>query len=293
MSFTLIDDGLEPVAKGEINREDIMSIRTRIATVHLAGTIWFVLCVSFLLVIALLQAGVKWWIVFSLSAHGILLALLLISLYLFAIFRGISSSQKLHTEHPITKTDQYALFYAATPFLGGLAGFLGGMGADTMNQFISGITLGTLGMTFMVWVIVDPVLGLLEMFFPESRKHYIQRQIQAKIVKEKKQKERERLLVEITIKDNSNHQLWHEKLKPQAEKLALLLSANSDEFRQAEREAAGIGVNAWQIGGLNCMRELRDMALDIYRQNNNDKDVVDYITFWWDGIGSWRETSLC
>ena len=270
-----------------------MSIRQRIATLHLAGTIWFVICVSFLLVIALLQAGVKWWIVFSLSAHGILFALLFISLYLFALFRGISSSQKVHAEHPITQTDQYSFFYAATPFLGGFAGLLGTIGADTANQFISGIALGTMGMTFLVWVIVDPALGLLEMLFPESRKHYTKRLAEAKIVREKKQQERKRLLTEITVKDDTNHQLWHEKLKPQAEKLALLLSSNTNDFILAEREAAGIGVGAWQMGGLDCMRELHDMALEIFKQNHNDEEFVDYITFWWDGIGSWRETSLC
>ncbi len=245
------------------------------------------------MIIALLQAGVKWWIVFSLSAHGILFALLFISLYLFAIFRGISNSQKLYAEHPITKTDQYAFFYASTPFFGGFAGFLGTIGADTLNQFISGIALGTLGMTFIVWVIVDPALGLLEMFFPESRRNYIQRQAETKIIKEKKQRERERLLTEATVKDNSEYQLWHEKLKPHAEKLALLLSSNTTDFKEAEREAAGIGVHAWQMGGLTCMRELHDMALEIYRLNNNDNDAIDYITFWWDGIGNWRETSLC
>jgi hypothetical protein len=177
--------------------------------------------------------------------------------------------------------------------LGGLAGILGVIGADTINQFLSGITLGTLGMTFMVWVIVDPVLGLLETFFPESRRHYIKRQNEARIVKEQKQKERERLLKEITVEDNSNHQLWHDKLKPQAEKLASLLSSNINDFKEAECEAAGIGVDAWHMGGLNCMCELRDMAIDIYRQNNNDKDVVDYIAIWWDGIGGWRDTSFC
>ncbi len=270
-----------------------MQIRSKIASIHLAGTIWFVLCVSYLLVIALLQAGVKWWIVFSLSVHGILLALLLISLYLFAIFRGISSSQKLQAEHPITKTDQYAFFYAATPFLGGLAGLLGMIGADTIGQFISGITLGTLGTTFMVWVIVDPVLGLLEMFFPESRQHYIQRQAEAKITKEKKRKERERILAEVSARESSNHQHWHEMLKPQAERLASLLSSEINDIKKAEREAASIGVSAWQIGGLSCMRELRDMALDICRQKKASKDVRDYITFWWDGIGGWRDTSFC
>lgn len=269
-----------------------MPIRQRIASIHLAGTIWFILCVGYIFAIAMLHAGVRWWIVFSISVHGILLALLLISLYVFAIFRGISSSQKLQVEHPITKTDQYAFLYATTPFLGGIAGLLGMIGAETIKQFISGITLGTLGTTFLVWVIVDPVTGLLEMFFPESRKHYLQRQAETQMIKEKKQKERERLLAEATAQNKSNHNHLYETLKPQAERLASLLSVNADDFKQAEREAAGIGVNAWQMGGLSYMRELREMALDIYRQNNNNKNVVDYITFWWDGIGEWRNISL-
>jgi hypothetical protein len=270
-----------------------MQTKQKISSIHLAGTIWFVLCVGYILILALVQSGVKWWIVFSLSLHGILLILLLISLYLFAIFRGISSSQKLHEEHPITKTDQYAFFYAVTPFLGGLSGFLGMLGAERVSQFISGITLGTLATTFLVWVIIDPVLGLLETFLPESRQHYIQRQNEARIVREKKQNERKRLLVEILEQEDSAHQHWRETLKPQAERLASLLVLDVSDFELAEREAAGIGVEAWQMGGLSCMRELHDMALHICREKNNMRDVTDYITFWWDGIGRWRDATLC
>ncbi len=269
-----------------------MAIRQRIAVIHLAGTIWFILCVSYILIIALLQAGIKWWIVFSLSIHGILLALLLISLYLFALFRGISSTQKLQDEHPVTKTEQYSYFYATTPFLGGLAGLLGIIGAETMNQFVSGIALGTLGTTFLVWVVIDPVLGLLEIFLPESRKHYLQRQAELKAARVKRQQEHERLLAEISAQVNSNFNYWQETLKPQAEKLASLLSSDIADFKQAEQEAAVIGVNAWQMGGLSCMRKLHEMALELSKQNNN-KDIVDYISSWWDGIGEWRDTSLC
>lgn len=269
-----------------------MPIRPKIASIHLAGTIWFILCAVYILGITLLQAGVKWWILFSLSIHGILIALLLISLYLFAIFRGISSSQKLHEEHPLTKTDQYAFFYASTPFLGALAGLLGMINAETINQYLSGITLGTLITTFLVWVIIDPVTGLLEMLLPESHKHYLQRQKQAKIIKEKKQNERKRLLAEVSAKENSTYLHWHEMLAPQAEKLASLLMDDIADPREAGRKAAGIGVNAWQIGGLGCMRELREMALDLCRQKSKNKEVIDYITFWWDGIGDWRNTSF-
>ena len=270
-----------------------MSVRRKITSIHLASTIWFIICVGHISVLAMLQAGVKWWIVFSLSFHGILLTFLLISLYLFAIFRGISSSQKLQTEHPITKTEYYALFYAATPFLGSLAGLLGVIGTEeTTTQFISGITLATLAMTFLVWVIVDPAIGMIEMLLPESRKHYIVRQAELKKIREKKQKDREILLADALKKNTSIHQRWHEDLKPQAEKLALLLSSDITDFKQAELEATGIGVIAWKMGGLNCMRELHSMAMDMSRQNNGNKETTDYITFWWDGIGGWRNTSF-
>src|SRR5512145_2232659 len=113
--------------------------------VHIASTIWFVLAVGYILVLALRQAGVRWWVVFSLSGHGLLIASVLISLYLFAIFRGISSSQKVQTEHPLTSTTYYALFYVLTPLLGGLAGCLVTIGERTAWQFFLGVSMGTLG----------------------------------------------------------------------------------------------------------------------------------------------------
>ena len=269
-----------------------MSRRSKLASIHLASTVWFILCVGYILVIALRQAGVNWWILFSLSGHGFLIALTLISFYLFAVYRGISSSQNVKAEHPLTNTIQYAYFYAVTPFLGGLAGCIGMLDSDSVNQFLSGITLATLAATSFVWVILDPVIGLLEMLTPASRKHYIQRQNTTKIEKEKKQQERQRLLAEVTAKEEYNRDHWQELLKPQAEKLASLLTTDSKNFRQAEREAADIGAHAWQIGGLSCMRELRNMALDIYKKENKSKEIVDYITFWWDGIGNWRNPSF-
>ena len=64
------------------------------------------------------------------------------------------------------------------------------------------------------------------------------------------------------------------------------------DFKQAQREAVGIGARAWQIGGLSCMRELRDMALAVCKDKYNNREIVDYIAFWWDGIGNWRNPSF-
>jgi len=260
---------------------------------HLASTVWFIVCVGDILVLALRQAGVNWWVVISLSGHGVLIALLLISLYLFAIYRGISSSQKVQIEHPLTSTSYYAVFYVITPLLGGLAGCLGMIGVSTIGQFVLGITLGTLGTTFLVWVIIDPLAGLLEMLLlPVSRKHCTERLARVKALRQSRQRNRECLLTEVLAKAESEQGHWHEVLKPKAEKLAGLLTTNETDFSRVEREAVGIGVDAWQIGGLDCMRELRDMAIAIAGQSSQNKSVVDYIGAWWDGIGSWREPSL-
>jgi len=270
-----------------------MSERRTLKLIHLASTLWFILCVGYILISALRQAGVRWWVIFSLSGYSVFLFLLLMSLYLFAIFRGISSSQKVKIEHPLTSTNYYRVLYVTTPLLGGLAGCLGMIGVETISQFLFGTSLGTLGATFLVWVILDPAIGLLEMLLPPaSRKHRAQRLARAKALREKRQKDRERLLAEVLAEEKSVRNHWQKLLNPNAEKLAGLLTADRIDFKQAELEAVDIGVNAWQIGGLSCMRQLRDMAMAIARQRSKNKAVIDYIDLWWDGIGSWRNTSL-
>jgi hypothetical protein len=268
--------------------------RKILRSIHLAATLWFVVCVGYIFVLGLRQAGVRWWVVFSLSGHGALVIFLLVSLYLFAVYRGISSTQKVQIEHPLTSTPYYNMFYVIAPFLGGLAGCLGMIGIDTtVGHFLSIVALGTLATTFLVWVIVDPVVGLMEMLLPPtSRKHRAERLAAARVQRQERQREREHLLAEVLDKEEANVRRWQDVLKPQAEKLAALLTSGEADFENAERQAADIGVTAWQTGGLVCMRALRNMAIEISRQNNPGKTIVDYVTIWWDGIGSWRSPSL-
>jgi hypothetical protein len=269
-----------------------MRRRDPLRKAHIASTIWFVLAVGYILVLTLRQAGVRWWVVFSLSGHGVLIALVLVSLYLFAIFRGISSSQKVQAEHPLTSTTYYAVFYVLTPLLGGAAGCLGMIGSRVASQFILGVALGTLGITFLVWVILDPAFGLLEMLLPASREHRMRRLARARAERERKQKDRERLLTQVIAQEDSDRRCWREILKHQAEELAGLLADERADPQQAEREAVGIGVMAWQTGGLSCMQEVRDMAMDICRRKRKHEIAVDYLNFWWDGIGNWQATAF-
>jgi hypothetical protein len=270
-----------------------MFVRRTLKIFHLASTGWFIACIGYILALTLRQAGIRWWIIFSLSGHSVVIVLLLTSIYLFAIFRGRRSSQKIEVEHPLTNTDYYALLYIVVPFLGGLAGYIGMIGLNNkVSQYLLGIALGTLGTTFLVWVIIDPVTGLLEMLLlPTSRKHRAERLAQAKAQREKKQKERELLLADILEKEKLTRRTWRQTLKPSAEKLAELLSASKADFKKAEYEAIDLGINAWQTGGLNCMKELRDMAIEICRKKYQDSMIIDYVSNWWDGIGSWRNPS--
>lgn len=276
----------------ETIRDVSMSGRRTVRSVHLASTIWFMLCVGYIMILALRQARVRWWVIFSLSGHSALVVFMLISLYLFAIFRGVVRSQKIEVEHPLTSTSFYMVFYAAAPFLGGLAGCLGMIGESAVGRFLLGIALGTLVTTFLVWVVVDPAVGLLEMLIPASRKHRLERLARAKAEREKEQEDSERFMAQVIANEESDRCRWKETLKPQAERLAELLVSDRSDLKQAEREAVDIGVNAWQLGGMSCMRELRDMAIAMSRQKSENRAIVDYISVWWDGIGGWRNASL-
>ena len=261
--------------------------------IHFAGTLWFMVCVSGILAVALRRAGVSWLLIFSLSGHSALLVLFGVSLYLFAIFRGVAKSQDIELEHPLTSTVYYRFFYMTTPFLGGFAGFLATAGSEIGSEYLTGISMGTFGMTFLVWVVVDPAAGLLEMLVPSSRRYYLMRMSRSKVRKERQQKKHRLLLESLMLQSQENRLAWREELEPNAETLASLVAAKLTDQSLKCQQAIDIGVSAWQLGGLSCMRELHDLAMEKYKEVNPEASQVDYISYWWDGIGTWRSSLLC
>jgi hypothetical protein len=270
-----------------------MSGRRLLKLVHLGGTAWLVLCLSFLLIIALREAGVHWWLIFSLSGYSMLFVFLLVSLYLFAIFRGIGENRSIEAEHPLTNTSYYTTLYLVAPFLGCLAGCLGMIGVQTASEFAVGISLGTLCTTFLVWIIIDPVVGVIEMLLPASLRHRHERLAQLRAARHEQIENRRRLLESVLAEDQEEQQRLAHILKPYAEKLADLLTWESEDFSKAENEAVSIGVIAWRIGGRNCMERLKNMASNLYEERASEPMACDYISNWWDGIGSWRNPSFC
>ncbi len=271
--------------------------------IHLLSTVWFIACIGFILVLMLREVGFQWWLIFSLSGPSALVVFLLISVYLFALYRGIGEAQLIEAEHPLTTTSYYMALYVAAPLLGGLAGTLGMMGVTEPVRFLLGVALGTLGTTSVIWVVVDPAAGMLEMLLPASRRHRAERLAQAEAQRRARQEKRDRLLAEAFAREEREQQQWQEKLHPHAQRLADLLTCEAADFRHAEQEAVDIGARAWHLGGLNCMRQLHDMTIQATRErkpgseNEGRKTALagascDYLSYWWDGIGDWRKPSL-
>jgi signal transduction histidine kinase len=268
-----------------------MTARRALKLTHVASTIWFVVCVAYILVRTMIEHHFKWWLIFSLSGHSAILIFILVSVYLFALVRDMSGTQQIQVEHPFTSTHYYMGFYVAAPLLGGLAGVFGMIEASDLSSYVLGVALGTLGTTFCVWVVLDPATGLIEMLLPASRAHRTERLAQAEVERKARQEKREKLLADAVAREQQERERWQQLLRSEAEHLAALLEDDAPG-RRAEREAVDIGARAWHLGGLNCMRQLRDMALTITREKTGPGKPTDYISYWWDGIGDWRRPSL-
>ena len=97
-----------------------------------------------------------------------------------------------------------------------------------------------------------------------------------------------RAIAEAFAREEQERQRWQQHLRPSAERLAVLLKTDSPELPGAEREAVNIGASAWQLGGLSCMRQLRDMTVAIQKDSGNQAITAERLSNWWDGIGDWR-----
>lgn len=258
-----------------------MEFRQVIRRIHIGGTAWFMVCSVVLLVIALREAGAGWLLIFSLSGFSAVLIGLLISIYMFAIFRGVVRYHE-PIEHPLTTSPYYIALYDSGPFLGALAGLVGSIGQATIGQILITIATGTLSLTFILWIVIDPLIGLTENLLPKSRHARKRRLIEIRAAKHRQQQESLELLNRIVEQEKANQAQWQRQLEPLAEELIRILSC--EDSLTMEAKVVGIGARAWQAGGVAFMRLLH---LKVKGQLH-DKGVFDPIPDWWDGVGRWK-----
>jgi hypothetical protein len=156
-----------------------MTARTMLRWMHLAATIWLAACAAYLVGLGLRQVGFRWWLVFSLSGYSTFVVFLVVSFYLFALFRGIGGARRSEIEHPLTSHHVYMGLYVLTPLLGGLIALSGTLDSPGVEVSFVLVAWGTLKTTFVAWIVIDPLLGVLEMLSPTSRRHRADRLAQA------------------------------------------------------------------------------------------------------------------
>lgn len=154
--------------------------RTILRRIHVAATVWFVACVGYLAMIGLRRAGFNWWLVFSLSGYSISMLLLLVCLYLFAFYHGVRGTRRTETEHPLTSTGYYMLLYVSAPLFAGVVFAAGTEDAFGTSGYMIHVAMGTLKATFVAWIVIDPLVGILEMDLPASRRHRAERRARMK-----------------------------------------------------------------------------------------------------------------
>ncbi len=265
-----------------------MSRQKAFRSLHVLSTGCFLLGAAYLLVVSLLQAGRSWLFIVSVSGYSAVLSALLVSVYLFAIFRGAARSRKTEIEHPLTGSQYYSVFYDSAPFTGMAAGLVSALGAGGFSTYAFGVAMGCFTTTFLVWIIFDPLAGLLETLLPTSRKLRRERLALTRMAKREAANARLRILAEVNAAADLEMERWRKALSMPAETLAALVGDDEQDNARKEAVAVDMGVKAWQMGGLACMRLLHSMATEICGAKNRSQACADNISLWWDGIGMWR-----
>ena len=260
---------------------------------HMASTVLFLLSVAYVLVYALRLRGTQWWVIFSLSAPSLTIAFFLVCVYLLAIYRGAARRSLPEIEHPLTSSSYYMIMYDVSPIMGFLAGIFAMWGTTRPGEYGLGVSYGVFTGTFLVWIVVDPLLGFVESALPQSRAHRQRRLAEQRRHKKEQQRRRDAILSDVLLRLRKERESWKETFAEQAGKLAELMHAGmAGNAEDCQPQAIDLGVAAWRTGGMECMKTLHTMAHERYRLEFGEEPQVDHLSRWWDGVGDWRQKAF-
>ncbi len=264
-----------------------MASRRILKFLHFSGTIWFMITAAFLLVVAMRQAGASWWLIFSLSGYSALAILFLISIYLVAIVRSVVHT-RTEIEHPLSTSDYYVVFYDIAPFFGAIAGLAGGLFAGPV-EVATTVASGTLATTFITWILIDPIVSIVEATTPPARLASRWRRGRAKVAKKRINIANDKLMVSLFAAHDKKMRQWKEQMHTQIDQLVELVKDHATGKVHAEHQAVEIGANAFRQDGIECMKFVHKSCMK--KLNDEKQQPSDYISIWWDGIGSWQKPS--
>lgn len=264
-----------------------MTSKKFLKRIHVCGTLWFLLCAATLLIISLYHAGFEWWVIFSISGYSAVLLFFTVTVYLFAVYQGVVRTQTA-AEHPLSTSLYYIALYDLAPFLGAIAGLMS-LPVNTPWVFsVNTVAEGTLITTFVVWIVFDPIIGLVEMFLPESAAHRKYRLAQMRLEKQQQKEAGQKLLRELESQEKNLQTKWNNLFDPMAKEAAQLLCCPPAPATEVRARIIELGALAWKTGEITCMRYFHQMIL-AQLHASDQAPVIDYPAIWWDGIGTWRK----
>ncbi len=122
---------------------------------------------------------------------------------------------------------------------------------------------------------------------PSSRQHRAIRLAHVKEMRRKESLAKKHALAEAEASEVKKLKIWDNILEPKAKELAALSITSPAALEQSRGRIVDIGIAAWQLGGLGCMRHLHSMAVQTSRQDSRDTRSMDFVSACWDGIGNW------
>lgn len=253
---------------------------------HLFGIVWFLLCSAFLFVFSLYQMGFHWWVTFSISSYSAVIVLFLMTIYLFSIYKGVVRNSN-SIEHPLTTSPYYVLLYDLAPFLGSIAGLFAISFSQPILFMFSTAAQGTLVMTFVMWILLDSLAGLIESSFPQSIRHRKNRVAEMQEKKRLQALERQKLLEQIDLQEKQSRSELTLLFQPYAVEVADLLCGLSGNAQTVQKRIIELGALAWHQGGLLAMQFFYTLIFEEVKERITHPSV-DFVTLYWDGIGNWR-----
>lgn len=269
-----------------MNSKSTLNPSSDFKRLHLCGIVWFLLCIAFLFVFSLYQMGYHFWVTFSISTYSAVIVLFLMTVYLFAFYKGVVRNSN-SIEHPLTTSPYYVLLYDSSPFMGFIAGLFAGSFNQSVLSVLSTAAQGTLLMTFAMWIVLDSLTGLAEASFPKSVEHRKQRIAETYEKKRLHTLERQTLLEQINLEEKKSRSEWMLLFQPYAVEVADLLCVSSGNVKAMQKRIIELGALAWRQGGLLPMQLFYTLISEELK-GRIARPSVDFVTLYWDGIGNWR-----
>ncbi len=275
----------------DVSQSVSMRAKKALSTFYFAGIVLFI------------ASGVYLWLRFDLASlqlplftdviavNSSIALVIAVMVYAMALTSVILRRKARAIEHPLTSAESYRYFYYLCPFVGAMAGAVAVAGSGLTTNGLTTIAVGTVLTTSIVWIVIDPVITVVEFCGPRSRRLRRVRAVRAKAKRLALKAEKQRILAEARSQSSSIQSHWEDALMPCAQELADLVTDTVEPEAVRRAKAIDIALHASRMGGRRCMQYLYHMTCRACRDKTDDDWIAHNISVWWDGIGGWHSES--